>query len=585
MSVCISVMLTACQGYGDSAPGETTVSVAYGVKEIVLSWKAVNGADYYRVLKNPDGVSGYSQVDGNLTATSYADTVPVYLTDWLNESYIVEACNSGGCTASKAVTSLDPVLSIGYVKASNTGIADQFGYALSLSADGQTLAVGAPFESSHATGIDGDQLDDSAAGSGAVYIFTFAGNVWRQQAYVKASNTEAGDLFGSALSLSADGDTLVVSAPQESSSATGIDGDQADNSAPKSGAVYVFSRSGNSWSQQAYVKASNTQASDDFGAALSLAADSNTLAVGAFFEASGATGIDGDQADNSAPESGAVYVFTRSGANWAQQAYVKASNAEAVDAFGHALSLSGDGNTLAVGAPFESSHATGVGGDQTDNSASKSGAVYVFIRSGSTWSQEVYVKASNAQAGDGFGSFLGLSNDGDTLAVAAPFESSNATGLSGNQGDNSAVSSGAVYVFNRDSAAWRQQAYVKASNTQANDRFGWSLSLSGDGATLAVGAIYESSAAVGIGGDQTDNGASRSGAVYVFTNGGSGWRQQSYVKAPNTQERDLFGYAVGLSANGDTLGVGATEESSGATGIDGNQTYDSAATSGAVYLY
>jgi len=585
MSVCISVMLTACQGYGDSAPGETTVSVAYGVKEIVLSWKAVNGADYYRVLKNPDGVSGYSQVDGNLTATSYADTVPVYLTDWLNESYIVEACNSGGCTASKAVTSLDPVLSIGYVKASNTGIADQFGYALSLSADGQTLAVGAPFESSHATGIDGDQLDDSAAGSGAVYIFTFAGNVWRQQAYVKASNTEAGDLFGSALSLSADGDTLVVSAPQESSSATGIDGDQADNSAPKSGAVYVFSRSGNSWSQQAYVKASNTQASDDFGAALSLAADGNTLAVGAFFEASGATGIDGDQADNSAPESGAVYVFTRSGANWAQQAYVKASNAEAVDAFGHALSLSGDGNTLAVGAPFESSHATGVGGDQTDNSASKSGAVYVFIRSGSTWSQEVYVKASNAQAGDGFGSFLGLSNDGDTLAVAAPFESSNATGLSGNQGDNSAVSSGAVYVFNRDSAAWRQQAYVKASNTQANDRFGWSLSLSGDGATLAVGAIYESSAAVGIGGDQTDNGASRSGAVYVFTNGGSGWRQQSYVKAPNTQERDLFGYAVGLSANGDTLGVGATEESSGATGIDGNQTYDSAATSGAVYLY
>ena len=149
MSVCFSVMLTACQGYGDSAPGETTVSVAYGVKEIVLSWKAVNGADYYRVLKNPDGVSGYSQVDGNLTATSYADTVPVYLTDWLNESYIVEACNSGGCTASKAVTSLDPVLSIGYVKASNTGIADQFGYALSLSADGQTLAVGAPFESSH----------------------------------------------------------------------------------------------------------------------------------------------------------------------------------------------------------------------------------------------------------------------------------------------------------------------------------------------------------------------------------------------------------------------------------------------------
>ena len=184
--------------------------------------------------------------------------------------------------------------------------------------------------------------------------------------------------------------------------------------------------------------------------------------------------------------------------------------------FGRSIALSGDGDTLAVGAPLEDSNTTVIGGNQADNSATYSGAVYVFTRSGTTWSQQAYVKASNTDASDRFGVSVALSGDGDTLAVGAYEERSNATGINGNQADNSAGDSGAVYVFTRSGTTWSQQAYVKASNTDASDEFGVSVALSGDGTTLAVGAYLEGSNATGIGGNQADNSAIRSGAVYLY---------------------------------------------------------------------
>ena len=126
-----------------------------------------------------------------------------------------------------------------------------------------------------------------------------------QAAYVKASNTGADDRFGRAVALS--GDTLVVGAPYEASSATGVDGDQADDDRPKSGAAYVFVRDGVTWVQQAYLKASNTDAYDEFGYSVALSGD--TLVVGARAESSTATGVDGNQADDTASVSGAAYVF------------------------------------------------------------------------------------------------------------------------------------------------------------------------------------------------------------------------------------------------------------------------------------
>ena len=469
---------------------------------------------------------------------------------------------------------LPPFAQQAYLKASNAEAGD--GALMSVALSGDTLAVGMPNESSAATGVNGNQADNSALGSGAVYVFTRSAGAWSQQAYLKASNTEGADQFGLVVAL--DGDTLAVGTGSEDSNATGVNGNQADNSTSGSGAVYVFTRVGASWSQQAYIKASNTGTDDDFGRSLALSGE--TLVVGARGEASNAIGVNGNQANNSATLSGAAYVFTRANGIWTQQAYLKASNADAGDLFGESVAVSGD--TIAVGARFESGGATGVNGNQADNSMSRSGAVYVFVRANGVWSQQAYVKASNTEMGDEFG--LGLALSGDTLAVAARLESSNARGVNGNQADNSAAGSGAVYVFTRSGSNWSQQAYLKASNGEAGDTFGGEghgVALSGD--TLLVGAMREDSSATGVNGNQGDNGNSGSGAAYVFKRVGGVWSQQAYLKASNTGTGDLFGSAVTLS--GDTLVIAAPWEASNARGVNGDQSDNSAVQSGAAYVF
>lgn len=465
------------------------------------------------------------------------------------------------------------ILQRAYEKASNTDAMDNFASSVSLS--GNTLAVGARYEDSSATGINGNQMDNSALNSGAVYVFAKNGTNWVQQAYLKASNTDAGDVFGGSVSLS--GDTLAVGAHGEASNSAGIDGNQADNSAPESGAVYVFVRTGTTWTQQAYLKASNIDTTDRFGLRVSLAGD--TLAVGAPAEDSDANTINGNQSDNSALDAGAVYVFDRSGTTWAQQAYLKASNADAGDNFGSSLSVFGD--TIAVGAAAEDSNSTGSNGDEADNSYDAAGAAYVFVRSGTTWTQQAYLKASNSDPGDFFGSTLSLS--GDTLAVGARFEDSNATGINGTQSDNSARDSGAVYVFVRSDTVWNQQAYLKASNTGAYDDFSSANAVALSGDTLAVGADVEDSNATGINGNPAENGYTDSGAAYLFVRNGTTWTQQAYLKASNTGPYDYFGNSISLSGN--TLAAGALQESSNATGTDGNQADNSAVRSGAVYIF
>jgi hypothetical protein len=391
-----------------------------------------------------------------------------------------------------------------YLKASNTGRDDRFGASVALSGD--TLAVGARTESSAAEGVGGNEDNDAAEGSGAVYVFRRTGTTWQQEAYLKASNTGSNDSFGTSVAVS--GDLLAVGATGEDSAAEGVGGDQDDDSVTESGAVYVFRRDGTTWQQEAYLKASNTGGSDFFGTSMALAGD--TLAVGATGEDSAAQGVDGDQTDDSAARSGAVYVFRRDDSGWQQEAYLKASNTEGEDEFGLSVALSGE--TLVVGAPFEDSAAPGVGGDQSDEQAPASGAVYVFRRAGATWQQEKYIKASNPDVNDQFGTSVALS--GDVLAVGARGEDSGAKGVNGDQGNDERIGSGAVYVFRRTGVAWLQEAYLKASTPGVNDFFGSAVALSGD--ALVAGATGESSAAQGVGGDETDVSSENSGAVYVF---------------------------------------------------------------------
>jgi cysteine-rich repeat protein len=556
------------------------------VKQFDFSWAAVLGAEYYQLLESVDGVAPFVQVGGDIMGESVSVTMPLHFR--LDASYKLRACNMDGCSESAVVDTVGSLAeAVGYFKASNTDSEDLFGYSVALSGDGNTLAVGAIGEDSNATGIGGNKDNNSAGNSGAVYVFVRNGVMWSQQAYVKAVNTDSEDWFGSSVALSDDGNTLAVGSVREDSNATGIGGNEADNSAGDSGAVYVFVRNGAMWSEQAYVKASNTDSEDWFGYSVALSGDGNTLAVGSVQEDSNATGIGGNEANNFALKSGAVYVFVRNGVMWSQQAYVKASNTDKVDGFGFIVALSDDGNTLAVGALAEDSDAKGIGGEKDNNSAENSGAVYVFVRNGVMWSEQAYVKASNTDSDDYFGSSVALSDDGNTLAVGAVLEDSNATGIGGKKDDNSAFWSGAVYVFVRNGVMWSEQAYVKASNTDSEDRFGSSVALSDDGNTLAVGSVREDSNATGIGGNEADNEAGDSGAVYVFVRNGVMWSQQDYVKASNTDNPDFFGSSVALSDDGNTLAVGATEEDSDAKGVGGDQADNSGLyfDGGAVYLY
>lgn len=385
-----------------------------------------------------------------------------------------------------------------------TEAGDSFGFSLAM--DGDTIVVGAYGESSSARSVNGDATDNSASDAGAAYVFVREGTVWTQQAYLKASNADAGDRFGESIGIS--GDTVIVGAGFETSTARGVNGDATDNNGSETGAAYIFVRNQTAWTQQAYLKASNTDDFDLFGYLVAI--DRDTAVACSPFESSAATGVNGDQNDNSGGGSGACYAFVRDGTTWAQQAYIKSFTAESGDDFGWAVAV--DDDTLAVGARREDSSATGVNGDRSDNGASASGAVFVYARNGTSWSNQAYLKASNTGASDSFGTSVAI--DGDAIGVGAPGEGSVAVGVGGNQSDNTQAGSGAAYAFLRVGGIWSQRAYLKASNTNAGDRFGGHVALDGD--DIIVGASGEDSSAAGVDGDQNDNSAESAGAAYVF---------------------------------------------------------------------
>lgn len=653
LMMAVPVMLAACGGGSGSDAPSTGIAapagftVGYGTKGYTFQWSASVGASRYELFEDPDGPAGPQPeviVGGanDHTITAFFHQIKsAQLHERVNATYRLRACDGTGCGAFTAAITPDVTQAIGYFKASNGEAIDAFGSAVALSADGRVMAVSATGERSNATcptTSSCDQADNSIANAGAVYVFSRNNSygLWTLASYLKAGNNRAydngryldnGPRFGASLALSADGSTLVVGAPGETSSAKGVNGDASDTQTQGAGAAYVFKAIGSSlphglsmkWVQEAYLKASNTRPKADysvdimgyyvrdpqsFGSSVAVSSDGNLVAVGAPGEGSNATGINGDQSDNSAIRSGAVYTYTRSsnsgaggGSTWAHQAYLKASNTNSAgwQYFGESIALSGDGSTLAVGAPQESSGATGVNGNQQDQSASGSGAVYVFTQDNKGWSQQAYVKASNTAANDRFGLKLALSADGNTLAVGAQNETASGTGINNPPGARTLVRAGAAYLFTRSSGAWSQQAYLKASNTGQDHWYGSSLALSADGNTLAVGAMAEASSARGINGKQADSSAGGAGAAYVYQRSGGTWSQRAYLKASNTDAGDLFGASIALSGDGTTLAVGATGEDSLAKDIQGNQADNSGSPAypaiplpvsvGAVYLY
>ena len=485
-----------------------------------------------------------------------------------------------------------------YLKASNA--TTDTGYGSSVAISGDTIAVGAQSVSStQATITNTDGAADTSADlasavfAGAVYVYKkdSTGN-WIQDAYIRPSNPNAFEMFGCSVAMS--GDIIVAGAHWDDNNQSSITNDDGhptvaeSNLTLTSGAAYVFKRdaSGN-WIQDAYLKASNA-GGDNFG--ISVAVDGETIVVGAYGESSNQATI--TNTDNTASgndtsgSSGAAYVFKKdTTGNWYQDAYLKASNVGAGDYFGWSVAISGD--IIAVGAYLEDSNATSInntdGAPGNVDGAVDSGAVFVFKRDATTgdWSQDAYLKASNAGAGDNFG--IAVAVNGNTIVVGATAEDSWSPIINSNdcaESNEVLVGSGAVYVFKRDTTTgnWSQDAFLKASNAGMDDAFGSSVAVYGN--TIVVGTSSEDSGqnaitnTDGLGAD--DDSMSYSGAVYVFKKDTSGnWVQDAYLKASNNPENIGLGSKVAIS--GTTIVSGAGSEGNTTPGIVNNDGYPTAA--------
>lgn len=495
-----------------------------------------------------DGVQGPMRT---IDLTASAQTVEVKVTSTLTrESRTVTV---------QLETATTTLAQAAWLKPSQTRAGMGFGRSLAVSGDGQTIAVGAPF--------------DEGAGlrSGRVFVFKKGATAWAQEAVLTASNEAAYDTFGYAVALSTDGDTLLVGAP-------GVD---ASANAHDTGAAWVFRRTGTTWAEEAILSTTSAPG-DGLGWSVALSGDGQLAALGAPFEDSDASGVNGSVSNaGGQPSSGAVFLFAAAGTSWSRTAFVKAPNRGTNDNFGRAVALSRDGKTLVVGAEGEDGAARTINGADNDDGFNR-GAAYVYSAATGSWRFDATLKAPNADDLDRFGAALAVSDDGSTVAVGAPAEGGEGVGVASLPDMNGAETSGAVYVF-RHAAAWTFDAYVKTTNSGPGDAAGTSVALSGDGATLVVGAPGEDSDSTGVESRLTNEDATDSGAAFSFVRGASGWARGVTIKAANTGAGDTFGGKLALG--GTTLAIASPGDDSSATGVDGDAADNSAMESGAVTVF
>lgn len=554
------------------------LAVSYKARSYAFEWNAVSGATRYELFEDPDG-DGWqppAQVAGELGDPRCELRHDLILHQRIGAKYTVRACNATGCSAHSDAVQPDVLQAIGYFKAGNTDANDRFGSAVAISSDGTTLVIGAPGEASQRP-LASDPEDDTQPDAGAAYVFRRKETGWAQEAFLKGNTAGRGDRFGAAAAVSADGRRIVVGAP---------------GWALGRGRVQVFDR-GEDGAWRITSELSGSTGGDAFGSSVGLSSDGRTLIVGAP-EVQALGGIPGSsqEAGEIPPplEAVGMALFYRwNGTGWALLGRLLPAVPAAAARFGSSVAVSADGSTLAVGAPGEPSAATGIDGNQQDTSAPGAGAVYVYRAHPMWWEGSAYVKAGNTRAGSGFGASLALSADGNTLAVGAPRDGSDARGVNGSITGYYNRDSGAAYVFGRTGTAWSQQAFVKGNYYTAGDLFASSVSLSADGNMLAVGVPKDSSWGRGFGDTQIQEGG-EAGAVHLLGRSASGWSLVVYVKPTNTIGLGGswfdFGQAVALAADGSAMAVGAPGESGSARGVQGEQSTAARLTrAGAAYLY
>src|SRR2546430_6405570 len=352
----------------------------------------------------------------------------------------------------------------------DTTLFQNFGWSVAVSGD--SMVAGTPVDSTDSTY------------AGAAYVFVRNGGTWSQQDSVAPDVLSAFAELGYAAAIS--GDTLVVGAPGEDAGGT------------SAGAVYVFVRQGTTWSQQAKLTPPDPAADKNFGA--SVAIDGETLVVGAL------------QDTDQGPDAGAAYVFVRSGTSWSPQAKLTADNFSPGNLFGFSVAISS--GTVAVGSPYD------------DDAGLNAGAVYIFTRSGTIWSEQTELFGNTAANDDRLGWSVAL--DGDTAVAGAP------------RNLYFADVPGSAHVFVRSGTTWNEQARLVASDGAATDGFGSAVGFKGD--TAVIGSRFDSSFAAG------------GGSVYLFTRSGTAWNQIAELASNDIGAYYQFGYSVGT--DGPTFVVG-----------------------------
>ncbi len=502
--------------------------------QVSKGWQAKASEDGQKVsLRNGDGqVVDYGKL---LVLDANGQNIPARLTV-ANAQVVIEVEDHNAVYP----LTIDPLFTLQQrLVAHDAAAGDHFGYAVAL--DGNTALVGALYEEGAFT----DQ--------GAAYVFVRNGSTWTQQAKLFAADGVSNDFFGSAVALS--GDTALIGAP----------GGNAGK-----GAAYVFTRSGTTWTFQQKLGANDGVTGAQFGSAVAL--DGNTALVGAHAQLAPPP-----QTDNT----GAAYVFTRGGTTWTQQQRLVADDRDDNDQFGFSVAL--DGDAALIGAPGNTI------------TFSNQGAAYLFTRSGTLWTQLPRLTHSTAQAEDKFGNAVALS--GNTALVGAYRYGSDDSGAmfifrrgatgwtqtdttrppnpaQGAQfgvslaldGDMAVVGaslglpalgvdarSAYVYLVGSESVLIRELGPEVGA---ADDRFGYAVAV--DGNTVFVGA-YKARIT-----------ATAQGAAYAFTLHDGQHIGQQKIVANDGAENDHLGSSVALS--GDTLAVGAPEGDSG-TNLDWGSVY------------
>ena len=456
--------------------GNTTVTATRTVTVVDTTPPAftLNGDNPYEVVGRTNYVDPGAIADGGETVTS--DTTGVNMNAPGNYTVTYSATDAYGNygTASRTVTVLFGWNEQQKIQGTDTSGLDQFGISVAISDNGTTAIVGAYTEDVH----------------GAAYIFTRSGSTWTQQAKLQASDRQTHDEFGWSVAISANGNTAIVGARYET----------VNQWSKKQGAAYIFTRSGTTWTEQQKITASDRQPYDLFGTSVAISGDGDTAIVGADSE---------DPGGASYADAGSAYIFTRSGTTWTQQQKISASDKDDYDNFGTSVAIDHDGDTVIVGA-----EGAWFG---TASNMGYAGAAYIFTRSGTTWTEQQKIQASDPGGVEYLGKSVSISDDGNT-AIA------------------SAQSGG--YIFTRSGTTWSQQQKIQKSCQ--------SVAISGNGNTAILGSLYASSSA---------------GTAYIFARSGTTWSEQNEIDASDKQSGDEFGKSVSIS--GDYAIVGAWYEDTG----------------------